>query len=133
MYNVSIWGKTYACILDPLILAQKIIVRCIPGAEYRAHMNLLFKVISILKLEDIYSYVTSLYMFKHHQNIEFLNKHRYNTKNRELAWPSYQRLTTCEKSLFFTGPTQWNLLPTNLRETLTVGRFKTEIKQLLLS
>ena len=124
MYNVSIWGKTHACILDPLIIAQKRIVRCIAGAEYRAHTNPLFKEYSILKLEDIYSYVTSLYMFKNHQNIEFLNKHEFSTRERELARPSYQRLTTCQKALSFAGPTQWNLLPTNLRETLTVGRFK---------
>ena len=54
MYNVSIWGKTHAYILHALIIAQKIIVRCIAGAENPAHTNLLFKEYSILKLDDIY-------------------------------------------------------------------------------
>ena len=81
-------------LLDPLLVAQKRVVRCIAGAEYPADANPLTKEYSILKLEDIYSYVTSLYMFKNHRNIEFLNKHGFNTCNRKLARSSYQRLTT---------------------------------------
>jgi len=62
-YNTAVWGKTHRQTFEPLVIAQKRVIRCFSDAEYRAHTSLLFKQLQILKLEDIKGYSLCIHMF----------------------------------------------------------------------
>ena len=73
--------------LKPLITAQKLICRNFEGAPYREHTNPLFLEYSILKLNEIYTYVVCFQMFKARMANEFDPSPIINTRNRDQMQP----------------------------------------------
>ena len=64
-YCHLIWGKAASIHLSRLIRLQKKALRIICKAQYNAHTEPLFKVCRIIKLPDLYTYLLSLFIFKH--------------------------------------------------------------------
>ena len=121
-YNIASWGKAHECILKPLITAQKRIIRTIDGAQYREHTNQLFLICSLLKLNEIYSYIVCI-----------INSHIINSRNRDQMQPAYQRLAMSQQAISFSAPKEWNKLPDDIRKTQTIGRLNKLLKTHLLS
>ncbi len=63
MYGITLRGSTYNSHREKIKIMQKRIVRSIYGAEYVAHTHILFTELGLLKLEDIYKYETSKFMY----------------------------------------------------------------------
>ena len=62
-YCMLVWGSTYPTHLRRLVLLQKRIIRIISKKGIDAHINLLFKSLTIRRLEDIYSVHVGKFMF----------------------------------------------------------------------
>ena len=131
-YNVVVWGSTFRCHLNPLVLIQKRIIRLIAGAEFLAHTTPLFKEFRVLKFDDIFIYSVSIYMFKAIKDGCFAPQHNLATRHGHEISSSFNRLTTTQHSLSFTGPKIWNDLPLLLREISSLPLFKRKLKNYLI-
>ena len=55
--------------------------------------------------------------------------HVHNTRGRDIAVPSFQRLASCQKSLSYNGPKIWNTLPSDIKSSPSINIFKKRLKQ----
>lgn len=134
LYGVLIWGGACETHLNPLILIQKKIVRNITGSDYLSATKPLFHRTNILTVRDIYLYYLGIYMFKHQfSNINIIPDHSHFTRFRNNAVPTFQRLTQCQKSIHFNGPTNWNSIPFHIRNSNSLSKFKKLYKEHLIS
>lgn len=63
----NIWGNTYVCTIEPLVTLEKKAVRIITFSNFQAHTNPLFLRLKILKLKDIITFNTALFMHDYYQ------------------------------------------------------------------
>ena len=131
--NIIIWGGAYSTHLIPLITAQKRMIRLMVGADYLANTNIIFFQLKLLKLEDIYKYFLCIHIFKERSKGKYCTQHVLSTRNRDLAQPVFQRLTMCQQSVSFKGPTIWNTLPIDIRSIERLTIFKKHLKEYLLN
>ena len=131
--NIIVWGGTYPTHLTPLISAHKRMIRLMAGADYLANTNILFFQLKILKLTDIYKYFLCIHIFKERLKGNYCTMHDLSTRNRDLAQPVYQRLSQCQHSISFMGPTIWNTLPQDIRSIDNLKTFKSNLKDYLLN
>ena len=114
--GVLIWGGTANVHLHPLTVLQKNILRTITSFEFLAHTPPLFQETKILPIREIYEYLLDIHMFKlHSSNLLSYPDQSYNTRARNLAVPTFQRLTNTQKSVNFRGPLLWNSIPLIIR------------------
>ena len=132
MYCNTIWGGTYATHLKPLVTLQKKCLRIIHKTTYRAHTMPLFIESKILKIEDIHTYSLLTFIYK---NLDLFSpnipSHTYQTRNRSLV-PTYQRLSICQRSVYFSAVKLWSELPQQLKNTENYDQFKKRIKTHIL-
>lgn len=133
-YCISIWGGTADTHLNCLIVIQKRAVRLIACSDYLAHTTPLFYQLKILKLKDIYKLNLAVHMYKLHCNNSItLPVHHYETRQRQRAVPSFERLSQCQKSINFMGPKIWNEIPHNIQNSPSMRTFKKSYFNYLLS
>ena len=132
-YSIVVWGKASFVHLKPLILQQKRIIRIISDAGYLGHSTPLFRKHNILKLSDIYRFSMLTYIRKEILSGSFQCIHPANTRNRNLAVPTFQRLSQTQRSVRFHGPNLWNSLPPDLKNVESLSVFKKNLKNLILS
>ena len=127
-YNIIHWGNTNKIHLNPLVLAQKQIIRTIADAGYQDHTNPLFFRLKILKLEHLYEYFAIIDTYDRMKKGEYYVSHDRLTRNRSLAVPKFHRLLKTQQSISFSGPTLWNNLPCEIRNINSLDRLKTTLK-----
>ena len=131
-YNVVVWGGTYEIHLKPLIIQHKRFIRTMADAAARDHTSPLFLKFGLLKFSDIYRFNLLQRMFKEIQNGNFSVDHSRFTRNRNLAAPTFHRLSLSQHAFSFSGPSHWNALPNYLRIIPKFRNFKRELKSYLL-
>lgn len=133
LYGILIWGGTAQVHLRPLELIHKRIVRIITRSDYLAASLPLFHRTKILKLSDLYLFQLGIHMYKLNfaSQVNYPN-YSYETRFRNNAISSFQRLTSTQRSLTHCGPRYWNLIPRPIRDSSTLPLFKKKLKQLLL-
>ena len=138
-YCNIIWSNTYTTHLDPLIKAQKRIIRLLTHSDYYAHTEPLFEQLQILNIENLRKYALAVYFFKNKDSIlpDLQARHAYLTRFRHRPRPARHHRTIYEKSFIYQAPIIWNELidagfpfPHNLRNLNT---FKRHLKQYLLN
>ena len=127
------WGGTFPSHLQPLILLQKRIIRIISDRPFREHTSPLFLENEILKVDDIYRFNLSKYMYKNQDNQIYHNVPTYNLRNRNHLVPHFERLTTTQHSIHYQGPHLWNQLPDVLKSSNSFGLFKKNSKLYFLN
>ena len=132
-YSVVVWGNTSYVHIKPLILQQKRIIRIISDAGYRDHTTPLFRRFSILKFTDIHRFFMLIFTRKAILNGSFQCLHSVNTRNRDQAIPTYQRLSQTQRSVNFHGPSLWNSLPLDLKNIEKLPCFKKKLKLHILN
>ena len=133
IYCNLVWGGTYACHLNPLIVLQKKLIRIITYQPFLAHTNHLFFQYNILKVPDIHKFMVALYMFKNRHSPIFVRQHNYSTRFRNNLLPVFHRLSITQNSLTHMGPNVWNTLPEEVKTSETFHIFKRRVKKFLLS
>jgi hypothetical protein len=129
LYCNIVWGGTYEVHLQPLFMLQKKVLRIITDSNYLEHTDPLFYKTNILKLSDIHNFLLAQSMFKCNigNSLVTLN-HNYNTRYRDNAVPSFQRLTVTQHSTFYTAPHVWNAIPIEIRDCKHFSKFKSMLK-----
>ena len=134
LYCNLAWGGCASQHLDKLFLIQKKIIRLITKEKYLAHTNPLFYRTGILKVHDINFYLLAIEGFKLNLNSGFnLPSHNYQTRHRLMPIPTSQRLITSQKSLSYSVPRAWNLLPEHVKQSNSMRSFKRLCKSYILS
>ena len=68
IYGLLAWGSAYLTTLKSIVILQKKAVRIITSSKHDAHTSVLFHQLSILKLSDLVSMHTALFMFDFYHN-----------------------------------------------------------------
>ena len=131
-YNIITWAATSHSHLYPLIIQHKRIIRLLTDSHFREHTTPLFSRLGLLKLLDIYKYNLLIYIQKLIWNGKFQPDHDVNTRSRNLAVPTFQRLTRTQQSVSYAGPSLWNDLPNYLKEIVSPSIFKRKLKVYLI-
>ena len=142
------WGSTSSTSLNKLRVLQKKIIRIITGSPYRAHSNVIFSKLCILKFDDIYVTQIVTLMFKIYNRflqpemIEFYSMFPlrnynsvYNTRKpkTDLVIP-FARKNLARVFFACEGPRLWNGIPENIRDLKhLLCCFKKELSQFLLN
>ena len=71
--------------------------------------------------------------FKKIHDGHYAVQHNLNTRNRNQAIPKFHRLARCQQSITYNGPTEWNILPDDLRNITSLPVFKHRLKHFYLS
>lgn len=138
-YCNSVWGVGPKSSLQQLWVIQKKLIRCISGAEYRAHSPPLFVDLKCLDVHDINVYFTCIYVFKSILNDFPVNSFTYyeNVYNTRRAVGNYLNiprvnLELCRNSVLYRGPLLYNALPDDIKTVNNVNSFKYNLKKYLL-
>ena len=131
-YNILIWGSTYNNHMEPLVVQQKRIIRTIANAKFLDHTSPLFKKYELLKIKDIYRFQLLVHTHKAISGNEYSTTHERNTRNRNLARPVFHQLTLTQHAVSHMGPTEWNGLPSELRDMASLKCFKKRLKLFLM-
>ena len=133
IYGLLAWGSTYPNTLKSIVILQKRTVRIITSSssKHDAHTSVLFHQLSILKLSDLVSMHTALFMFDFYNNTipsSFSNfftsirkVHNYNTRlsSSSAYYTPAIRTNYGKISLRYQGPLTWNPLIIIQRKLIT--------------
>ena len=140
IYGLLAWGSTYPTTLKSIVILQKNAVRIITSSKHDAHTSVLFQQSSILKLSDLVSMHTALFMFDFYNNTipsSFSNfftsirkVHNYNTRlsSSSAYYTPAIRTNYGKFSLRYQGPLTWNSTDHNTKEINHRKIFKQKIK-----
>ena len=115
LYGAVIWGGTYNTYLDNLFITQKKLLRVMSKSHRYAHTDPLFKQFNLLKLNDIITLQTQLFVYKslHVNKIEsdFKFAHSSQTRRQDCLQLPLCRTSHCQRYLPYRGAKYWTQLP----------------------
>ena len=133
-YCASVSGSTYTSNLNHLVLLQKRIIRILAKVPFDAHTDPIFKEFQLLKFEEIYFLQLGIFMFKY--SIHSLPKnfddmfprineiHGCNTRRAREFYLTKCRTKLRQFSIIYQGPSFYNSLISDIRDTSSLSRFK---------
>ena len=140
-YCIIVWGSTYKTNLRRLVSLQKRVIRIISKSTFDSHSDPIFKELELLKLSDIRQLELGKLMFSlNHSllpskfNIYFsLNKqvHSYATRHANDFHLPFCRTNLRKFSVSFQGPTYYNSIGNDIKESNSLHLFKTKLKKKL--
>ena len=131
-YCTTVWGGSCTTNLQPLRIKQKKAIRIINKEPYLSHTSPLFYSSAILKLDDIYKLKIGCFFKKYDVLSNYSRMHSYPTRNRNQLLPNFHRLTTSQRSISYFGPSLWNSLPGNVKDSNSLVSFKRNYKIFLV-
>ena len=140
-YCAEILGNTFKSTLQPLSILQKRAIRIIHNTGYRENTNPLFSKSKILKLTDLVSFQTAQIMYRATNNILPVNiqacffprEEGYNLRGELNLKHLYARSTLKTFCISICGVKLWNRLAEELRQCLTMSKFKQRYKQMVFT
>ena len=140
IYCVSVWGYVNKTSLIPVIVLHRRI-NCMLGClAARDHSELVFNDLRFLNLQNISSYVSSMFVYKllnMIQNNWFayyvnLNYHTRHSRSNNLIVP-YARTNNSRQLVTYAGTSIWNATPDDLKVIDSYNCFIMYLKRYLLS
>ena len=142
-YCNIVWGNCGSTKINPILNLQKRAVRLITSSQYLSPSNPLFCRLKTLKIEDLHTFQTAVFMHKYTFNRlpkifdGFFTPnsivHSYPTRQSSDYHLENPRIILAQRSLKHNGPDIWNSLPPNLKQCTSLYIFKRELKNALLS
>ena len=142
-YGNLIWGNCGISKLNHILLLQKKAVRICSKASFMAHSDPLFYRLKVLKVNDINTLFTGMFMFKYTKNalpsvfnnLFSYNRcfHTYPTRNRNNIHLNNPRRLLAHKSLRHHGPDIWNAIPEIIKQSAFLKIFKRSLRENLLN
>ena len=142
-YCNIVWGNCSKTKIESLFLLQKKAIRICSHSNFLDHTTPLFKDRKTLKLEDIHTFQTAIFMFKYVTNMlpspfqTFFNYntniHTYPTRHSSDFHLNNPRTLLAHKSIRHHGPDVWNSLPPTLKARTALHSFKITAKKYFLS
>ena len=141
MYCNHVWGNTYSTYLYRLEILQKRAVRLICSAAYLGHTSELFKTEEILKVKEIYLYVTTILMYKIYYRKSIPLYLSMFTRNYEIhSIPTRQfnlfhlpriRTELGRKKLRYAGCIIWKEMLPHIKHVKNINQLKSCVKCIL--
>ena len=139
LYCSAIWGGAHKTYLNPLVVAQKKLVRIMSQSDYRQHTSPIFRQHHLLKLHDIFSLQTSMFVFKSVNNLHPIEtgfqiiNHSITTRGvNDLLRIPQCRTSHAQQSVISRGSRSWNSFPSEIRQCATLNSLKRAVKKLFL-
>ena len=142
-YCNIVWGNCSTTNINSLLLLQKRAIRNITNSSYLAHTEPLFHRLKTLRIQDIHTLQTGIFMYKYtHDQLPSLfqsifninsNIHTYPTRRSNDFHLENPKTILAQKSIRHHGPDVWNTLPANLKQCATLNTYKASFKTHLLS
>ena len=138
-YCHTIWGLGGKSNLEVIKRAQNRFIRTIMYQPKFAHTTELFKQLNILKLDDISTYCSALFVFKSINNISneglfsFRNNERYELRSNDQLDIPLKISTQSQSSIDYHGAKTWNQLPQSISSHTSLYGFKNALKSHYLS
>ena len=142
-YCNIVWGNCSITKINQLFLLQKKAIRICSQSNYLDHTNPIFKNHKSLKVEDIHTFQTSIFMYKYTTNLLPVSFQSFFTYNADIhAYPTRRstdlhlnnpRTLLAQKSIRHHGPDIWNSLPESIKSCTALHSFKATAKKYVLS
>ena len=128
-YGLIAWGNTYDRTLKPVVVLQKKAVRIITFSNRDAHSSPLFSQLGLIKLIDLVTIHTALFMFQYHHHLlhkafdnffsPISSKHNYNTRlaSKSTYYIDQVRTNYGKFNFHFSGPSVWNNLDEDVKSS----------------
>ena len=143
MYCNIVWGNCASTKIDSLLLLQKRALRIVTNSSYLHHSNPLFYRLNTLKVKDIHTLQTGLFMFKYSHELLpplFRNTFQFNstihtspTRRSHDYHLENPKIILAQKSIKHHGPDVWNSLPNSIKQCSALHSFKTSLKKHIIS
>jgi hypothetical protein len=141
-YCNTIWASATKNALNPLILIQKQVIRCICFLKKNQRTSSYFKPLNIMKLNELRTFSEAAFMYKLHNNLlpsMFQNYFVYNrtvnpyvTRQRDLIRvPRYTSMLS-KNFIKYKGAKTWNYVMTNININVKFSTFKKLLKTHLM-
>ena len=142
-YCNIVWGNSSKMKIDAILRLQKKALRICTHSHYIAHTDPIFHNLKRLKIADIHTFHTAIFMYKFStntlpksfQNIFVYNRniHSYPTRHSSDLHLTNPKIVIAHKSIRHHGPDVWNDLPDNIKHSATLYSFKASLKKHLIS
>ena len=134
-YCSIVWGNSSTSLVLPLVVLQKKCIRIICKSSYLAHSSPLFKQCNVLKFHDIFKLKLAIHIYRNRDFFEssYSRPNLHNTRFSSQLLPSFQRLSSTQKSIHFQIPHLWNSIPDHIKNSPSVDNFKIRYKRYLTS
>ena len=139
-YCNIVWGNCNKSKINLILLLQKRAIRICTQSAYLAHTTPIFKRLKVLKIDDIHTYLTAIFMYKYTTNLlpsSFVNFfsynaniHSYPTRHSRDFHLNNPKTLLAHKSIRHHGPDIWNSLPETLKSRTSLYSFKATAKTL---
>ena len=138
-YCISAWGASSASVLNPLLLAQKAVIRAVMGRPRFSHTRELYQQLNFLIVNKIYTYMVALYVWKALDSgatneFRIRDSTGYSLRSVDpstLAVP-FINSSHSQRSIKFAGPKIYNDIPLGVKRADNYNTFKINFKKFLL-
>ena len=140
-YCNIVWGNCGTIKINSLLLLQKRAIRIITNSTYLSHTDPLFQRLKTLKIQDIHTLQTAIFMYKYtmkllpqpFSNLFNLNSniHFHLTRHSDDYHLENPKISLAHKSIRHHGPDIWNSLPQSTRKAISLNSFKASVKKIL--
>lgn len=141
-YCNTVWGNSNKTQIQSLLLLQKRALRICTSSHYLSHTDPFFYQLKTLKIDDVHTFQTAIFMFKFSkkllpstfQNIFTYNSniHSYPTRHSLDIHLNNPKILLAHRSIRHHGPDIWNSLPDNIKLSSSLYSFKALMKKHLL-
>jgi len=141
-YCNIVWGNCNKSKIESLFLLQKKAIRVCTHSAYLAHTDPLFKQLNTLKVHDLHTYQSAIFMFKHTTHLlpffhdaftQNTNIHSYPTRHSSDFHLNNPKLLIAHRSIRHHGPDIWNSLPEQIHLCTSLFSFKATMKRHIVS
>ena len=142
-YCNIIWANTYKSNLDKLMKLQKRAIRIICKANFNEHTAPLFRKYKVLSVMNINVLQQDVFMYKFVKeqlpetlrNLFQFNRsiHDYNTRSSSKLHIPQVKTTLSQHTISFSGPKNWNSLPSSITNCPSSNSFRYKLKTFLLN
>lgn len=143
-YCNIVWGSASASNQTELFLLQKRAIRIISKSSYLAPTAPLFKDLALLKLSDINTYCSVLFVFNYRLNqlpsicnhlllVNNVEHKRYHLRAVNEFLIPFARTTMRAKCISVRGPKQWLDLPEVVQKCPSLALFKSSLSRFLIA
>ena len=137
-YGISSWGGACQSTLQPLLVKQKFIVKCMLFQSYSTPSSPLFSQLGLLKLNEVYKFQICQLIFNQLKNnitilpnlasLSDIHSHNTRSANKQILYIPFYNSNLGKSSLSYNGTSVWNSIPIEIRNSSTL-KFKRLLKK----
>lgn len=133
-YGLVLWGGTYFSSIQPIVLAQKKVIRQICNVHRHEHTFLLFQRLNILPLRHFFIYrVMRIFFIRGGQIVSNSIVHSARLRSRNMVVLPQAHFEAFKRSFAYLSLSIYNKLPLNITSSVSINIFLRELKKWLFS